>query len=171
MYCLKVILRCVWGASLFNCCSITCCTLLCVPVALKHEGCSERNASYFTAVLHNIRGNWWWYGSRDWTFPQIFCYMLLPYDRRQQGGSLTEWCLTWKSVWSKGESLNSSMLKKWHHWCSSVLAECLFRPKIGCKHRGGGFQSFSGGDSDWSTSTGADFYKQSMQALIHHKNA
>jgi len=43
---------------------------------------------------------------------QYFTVLLC--DRWQQRGSLTKWCLTWKYVWSKGVSLDSSMLKKWH---------------------------------------------------------
>ena len=56
----------------------------------------------------------WWYGTRAWTFPQIFPYILLPYDRWQQKGSLRKWCLLWKCIWCKDVSLNSSMWKKWH---------------------------------------------------------
>ena len=39
-------------------------------------------------------------------------YVLLPCDRWQQSGSLTERRLTWKWVWSKGVELNCSMQKK-----------------------------------------------------------
>ena len=59
---------------------------------------------------HNIKG--WWYGSRGWTFPPIFCYNMMLHDRWQQRGSLTKWCLTWKCGWSKGVSLSSSMWKQ-----------------------------------------------------------
>ena len=38
--------------------------------------------------------------------------VLLPCNRWQQRGRLTEWCLTWKYIWSKGVPLNSSMQKK-----------------------------------------------------------
>ena len=38
--------------------------------------------------------------------------MLLPCDRWQQRGTLTEWRLTWKSIWRKGVEFNSSMRKK-----------------------------------------------------------
>ena len=55
-----------------------------------------------------------WYGSTDWTFPSISHYVLLPRDRWQQTGSLTEWCLTWKCGWSKRMELNSSTWKTWH---------------------------------------------------------
>ena len=65
-----------------------------------YEGCSESNC--------------WWYGSRGWTFPPVFYYILLPRDRRQQRSSLTEWRLMWKCVWNKGVELNSSMQKKLH---------------------------------------------------------
>ena len=38
--------------------------------------------------------------------------MLLLYDRWQQKDSATNWCLTWKHVWSKEVSMNSSIWKK-----------------------------------------------------------
>ena len=77
-----------------------------------HKGCSGSNAFYFIMLAHNIRGRRWWCGSRGWTFPPIFHYMLLPCDRWQQRGSLAKRCLTWKCLWSKGVSLNSSVQKK-----------------------------------------------------------
>ena len=65
-------------------------------------------------LTHDIRGRWWWYGSTGWTFPPTFHYILLLCDRWQQRGSLTNWHLTWKCMWNKGEgvSLNSPMWKK-----------------------------------------------------------
>jgi len=54
------------------------------------------------------------YGSRGWTFPPISHYILLLCKRWQQSGRLTEWYLTWKCVWSKSVSLNSSMWKNWN---------------------------------------------------------
>jgi len=65
-------------------------------------------------LIHNIRGICWWYASRSWTFPPIFGYTLLLCDRGQQRGNLTGRCLTWKCLWSKGVSLNSSM------WMESI---------------------------------------------------
>jgi len=82
--------------------------------AMIHGGCSKSNASYFIMLAHNIRGRCWWYGSRSWTFSPIFHFILLPWDRWQQRGRLTKWGLTWKCVWSKGVSLNSSVQKKQH---------------------------------------------------------
>ena len=78
----------------------------------SNEGCSKSNASYFIMLVSDFRGRCWWYGSRAWTFLPIFYYILLPCDRWEQRGSLTERCLTWKRVWSKGMSLNSSVWKK-----------------------------------------------------------
>ena len=63
-------------------------------------------------LAHNSRCTCWWYGSRGWTFPAIFCYILLSCDRWQQRGTLTERYLTWKHVWSKSVELNSSIQKK-----------------------------------------------------------
>ena len=63
---------------------------------------------------HDVRGGRWWYGSRGWTFPPIFHYLLLLCDRWQLRGSLTEQCLTWKHVWSRDVEWNSSMMEKPH---------------------------------------------------------
>ena len=80
--------------------------------ALTYESFSKSNASYVIMLIHNVRGRCWWYGSRGWTFPPTFHCILLLCDRWQQRGSLTEWYLTWKCVWSKDVSLNSSVQKK-----------------------------------------------------------
>ena len=93
--------------------------------------------------------------------------MLLLCDRWQQRGSLTEWCLTWKCVWSKYVSLNSPMQKRLHHWYSSLLAECLWRPNSGRQHSelmGSTFQQWP----QWITSTCPDFYEHGMQAPVYH---
>ena len=79
---------------------------------LKYESCFEINAFYFMMLAHNFRGGYWWCGSRGWTFPPIFRYILFPCHRQQQKGSLIEWHLTWKCVWSQSVSLNSSMQKQ-----------------------------------------------------------
>jgi len=79
-----------------------------------YKGSSESNVSYFITLAHSIRGRCWWYDSRGWTFPPVFHYILLPHDRWQQRSSMTKWCLTWKCLWSKDVSLNSSMWKKLH---------------------------------------------------------
>ena len=63
----------------------------------------------------------WWYGSRSWTFPPVFCYILFLCHRQQLRGSLTQHCVTWKCVWSRCVSLNSSIQKKMApidtQWC------------------------------------------------------
>ena len=64
--------------------------------------------------VYNIMDGCWGYGSRGWTFPPTFHYILLPCDRWQQRDSLKEWCLTWKGVWSKGLSLDAFPWKKLH---------------------------------------------------------
>ena len=78
------------------------------------EVCSRNNASYYVMLAHNLRGDYWWYGSRAWTLPPVFRYILLPWDIWQQRGRLAEWHLTRKCVWSRCVSLNSSVWKKWH---------------------------------------------------------
>jgi len=77
-----------------------------------YKGCSESNDSHFITLVHNARGRCWQYGNRGWTFPPIFHYILLPCDRWQQRGTVTEWHLIWECVWSEGMELNSSMQKK-----------------------------------------------------------
>ena len=79
-----------------------------------YEGCFKCSASCFMMLARDVRGRWWWYGSRGWTFLPIFRYILVLWDRWQKRDSLTTWHLTWKCVWSKGVSLNPSMWKKWH---------------------------------------------------------
>ena len=91
------------------------------------EGSSDSNVSCFIVMACDVRVGCWWYDSRGWTFPPIFHSMLLLCDRWQQRGSLTEWCLTWKCIESKGVSLNSCMWgKKWHplmnQWASAQWA-------------------------------------------------
>ena len=113
----------------------------------KCKGCSESNTSYFTMLIRNVRGWCWWYGSRGWTFKPIFHYTLLPCNRWQQRGSLTDQRLTCRCIWSKGMELNGS------HWRSLMLAEHLQRPTSGCEHNEVG---------------GADFYDCSMQTHVHH---
>lgn len=100
----------------------------------KYAGCSESNASYYIMSAHNIRGRCWWYGSRGSTFLPIFHYILFLYDSCQQRGSLTEWHLKWKCIWSKDVLLNSSMWKQLHPLTSLMLAELLWGPTSACEH-------------------------------------
>ena len=113
-------------------------TCFLLNICVRYKGCSKSNASSFIMLAHNVRRGCWWYGSRGWTFPPISHYILLPWNRWQQKGSLTKWHLTWKGVWSKGVSLNSSMQRKWVPidvcWWLLMLAECFWRPDNGCEH-------------------------------------
>ena len=107
----------------------------------------------------------WWYGSRGWAFPTILHYMLLPCDRWQQRGSLTKWRQSWKCVWSKGVSMNSSMWKKmaptdihWHLLNVYVNVSTVREWVV----------SFSSGDSNnGSAFAGTDYLEYGMQALVH----
>ena len=118
---------------------------------------------------HNIRGGCWWYSSRGWTFPTIFHYMLLLCDRWQQRGTLTQWFLTWKCVWSKGVELNYSMWKKWHPL--TLLSACwVFNGAQQWM-----WAQWSGGwcVSEVTTVTVGHlcwcrFYKCGMQAVVQH---
>ena len=134
-----------------------------------YKGYSEINASYIIMLACNNRGKWWWYGSRGWAFLQILCCILLPCDRWQQGGSLTEWHLAWKWAWSKGVLLDSSMRKKWHpmtlidaRWMFMATKQWLWA------HWGGVLRISAVVTVTVLTSTGADVLKRSVQALVHH---
>ena len=132
----------------------------------KYKGCFKSNASYFIMLAHSIRGRCWWYGSRGWTFLPIFYYVLLPCDRWQQRGSLTEWCLTWKCVWSKGVSVSSSTWKKLHPLTFTDACWTLMETKQWVwaqRGTGGAFQQ----RWQWVTLTGIDCFKCSMQAFVH----
>lgn len=75
---------------------LVCKTLILFPVLLAYfwpllnYNCSKNNASYFIMLAHDIRGRWWWYGSRSRTLSPSFHYVLLPCDRWQQRGRLTK---------------------------------------------------------------------------------
>ena len=121
----------------------------------NYEGCSESNASYFILLAQRSRGRCWWWGSRGWTFPLIFRYMLLLCNRWQQRGTLTQW----KWIWSKELSFNSFTWKKmasiYIHdacWMATETKLWLWAPwGSGC-----------------SVSALVKIFECSMQALLHH---
>ena len=98
--------------------------------------------------------------------------MLLPRDRWQQRGSLTEWHLTEKCRWSKRcVSELFHMEKNGMHCHPSTLAEHLWRPNSRCEHS----EDVDGASQQWChhsscgtviTFTGTDFYKHGMQVLV-----
>ena len=59
-------------------------------------------------------------GETSHQYSLMFCCCVTEGSR---GASLTNWCLVWKCVRAKGESLNSSMRKSHRH--SLMSAECL----------------------------------------------
>ena len=70
----------------------------------KYKGCFKSNASYFIMLAHTIRGTYWWYDSRGWTFPE--CSITLTFI-----GAC--WKLTEMKEW---------MLAQWSgEWCVSAL--------------------------------------------------
>jgi len=121
---------------------------------------------------HNIRDGCWWDVSRDWTFPLVFHYMLLPCDRRLQWGSLREWCLTWKWGWMKG--VECSMWKKWHpltfintSWTFMETKQLMWAPW------GGEWYVATVTAATWKASHNedrrADFYERGRQALVDQR--
>jgi len=122
----------------------------------------------FLTLVLNIRGGWWWYGSRGGTFPPIPRSMLLPCDRWQQRGSLTQQCLTWKCRWRKSVPLHSSLLKKFHPLTSIDTWWSAWRPNSRCGHSEGWVLCFSSGDSDRVLPRlGAGLDEHGIQVFVH----
>ena len=118
-------------------------------------------------LASNVKGGYWWYGSRNWTFPLVsvtFCCCMTDGGRG--------------AVWQNGIWHRSGNEAKVHHWIppcgkngtrwhSLTLGGHLWRPNSGCEHSeavGGAFQQWQ--QQQWITSTGADFYKHGMQTPI-----
>ena len=64
---------------------------LCLSLMLIqcYKSCSESNVSCFIMFTRYVRIRCWWYGSRNWTFPQVFHYVLLLCNRWQQRDWMT----------------------------------------------------------------------------------
>ena len=137
------------------------------------ESCSESNASYFIMLAHNVGGGCWWYDSRGCTFPLTSHCMLLPCDRWQQRGSLTEWQLTWKCVWITSASLNYSMQKKWHPltlsdacWILTETKQWMWTQwKMECLSNIFPTTTLPLHLWNWVTSAGVGFYESSMKTV------
>ena len=88
-------------------------------------------------IAHNTRGRWWWYGSRGWTSPPIFCDILLPCDRWQQRGNdrMVSDIETYMDQRCTIEFFPAE--KNGTHWHSLTLAERWWRPNRGCEHSEG----------------------------------
>ena len=112
---------------------------------------------------HHTRCRCRWDGNRGWTFPPIFHYMLLPCDRWQQRGSLTERSLTWKYIWNKDVSLNSSMGKKWYPLTFTDACWTFMETKQRMWAQWGVWNTVKW----WVTSTDADICKHGTQTLFH----
>jgi len=132
----------------------------------------QNNAFYFIMLAHSIKGRCFWYGSRGWTFPPTFYYILLLCDRWQQRSSLAKWCLTWESEWNKDVELNSSM-KKWHPL--TFINTCwTFMETRQLMWTQWGHEwpfHFSRGNSDRVTSNDADFNSVVCRLFIAGENA
>ena len=85
-------------------------------------------------LAYDDRGRYWWYGSRGWTFPPIFHFILLPCGRWQQRGCLTSWHLPRNCGWSKGCHWSPPCGKNDTHWHFLMLNECWWRPNSECEH-------------------------------------
>ena len=131
------------------------------------ESCSKRNACSIM-LTHNVRGGWWWYGSRSCIFSPVCHYVLLPCDRWQQRDSRTKWHLTWNWYETKLWNWMPPCGKIGTHWHSSTLAECFWRPNSGCEHSEvlcGVFHHWWQQQWQWVTSTGAEICERGRQIL------
>ena len=93
-------------------------------------------------LVCDFRDEWWWYGSRSWTFPPIFCYILLLCDDSRG------------AVWPNGawhgtanEAKVCHLIPPWEknstYWHSFMLASHLWKPNNEWEHSeavGGVFQ-------------------------------
>jgi len=125
-------------------------------------------------LAHSIGDGCWLHGSTGQTFPPIVHYILLLCDRWQSRGALTKWHVTWKSGWSKGMSLISSMRRKWH--LLTFIDACrIFMDTKQWKWAqwGGGWYISAVVTVTWKTSHfldgHADLYEHCMQALVHQQ--
>jgi len=101
---------------------------------LWYEGCSKSNAFYFITSTLDIRGGWWWCGSRGGILPPTFHSVLLPCDRWQQKG-------TWQNGIWQGSACEINVCHGIHscgkvrtHWHSQTPPEHLWGPNSGCQH-------------------------------------
>ena len=145
------------------------------------NGCSESSAFYSILLAQDIKGGCWWDGSRGWTFPPISCSILLPYDRWQQRGSMTEeiWygsvcaAKVWKWGLRKDVSLNTFKQRKLHPLTFVMFSLLNFHgdQTVGASKVRRWMMHFSSGDGNSGSPpqvTGADFYDHDVQALVHH---
>ena len=130
-----------------------------------YKGCWESNASYFITLAYSVRSRW--YGNRGWTFPPIYCSVLLLCDRWQQRGTLTKWHLTWKCVkprcvieFSHVEKTASTDI---HGHLLNLSGDQTV--DVSTVQRWDGlFQQWW----QWVTSAGVDFLECDMKALVDH---
>ena len=128
------------------------------------EGCFESNASYFIRLAHDITGRCWWDGSRGWTFLPTSHYILLLGGNR---GAVWQNGIWYGSADGANMSSNSSMQKKLHPLILIKSCWMFLEAKQWMWAQwevGGAFQQWW----QWVISTGADWYKHGMQALVHH---
>jgi len=97
-----------------------------------YQGYSESNASYFVMLDHKVRGGCWWYGSRSWTFPPVFSYVLLLWQMAAEGQPVR--IASHMEAHMKQRYWIPPSGKNGTHQYSSVLAGCLWRPNDGCEH-------------------------------------
>ena len=133
----------------------------------KHKGCSESNASNYVDSQHQRRMVVAWAAEGELSHPYSLKFCCHVTDGSK--GALWQ-----NSIWH-GSAYEAKVChwipacrKNGTHWHSLMLAEHWWRPNSGCEHSkavGGVFQQWQ--QKRWVTSTGTDFYKCSMEALVH----
>jgi len=101
-------------------------------------------------LAHDLRDGCWWYGCRGWSFPPIFCFILLLCDGWQQRVSLAKWYLTGKQRYvieflhEEKKSHSLTFINTWWRfmenkewtwtkwgsgWCISAVAAVMWKTK------------------------------------------
>ena len=139
--------------------------------SITYESCPKSNASHFIMLACNIRGRCWWYGSRGWTFPTTFGYILLPCERWQQSGSLIKCHLTCKCM--KQMRVTKFLHAEKMALLTFIIAcSMLMEIKQWMWEQWDALRCFStGAFQQWYSNVKGkphpDFYKLGMQVLVH----
>ena len=131
-------------------------------------GLLQKQCLLFMMLAHSVRYGYWWDGSRSWTFSPISHCVLLPCDRWQQRGSLTEWGWHGRANGAKGWDWIPPCGTKGTHRHSSVLAEHWWTKQGMLAQWGSEWCVSAVATATVVTSTRADLYEHSIQALVQH---
>ena len=125
-----------------------------------------------STTAHIVRGSYWWYRSRGWTFLLILHYILLPFNRRQQGESLTKgiWygsaCETKVCHWISPRGKNGTFDIHWH--MLNVCGHQMVDVSIGRQWEVRFKQRHQLCERSHIPDKHEDFYKRDMQAHVRY---